>query len=111
MDSSLFRANTILRYFQQEDAMTRAHATQSGTTATALAAIQRDKPLRICSNCNKEGHLTTYCIKPGGSMARKTLEEAHTAQHNARRSGCNGNTNSQQTSTVSVNMVTTTGTS
>ncbi len=59
--------------------MTRAHATQSSATTTALATICRDKLLRICSNCNKEGHLTAYCIKAGGGMAGKTLDEAHTA--------------------------------
>jgi hypothetical protein len=83
MDSPTFGANTIIRRLQQEDAINRACAAQSGTNPTALAAVCRDKPPWLCSNCKKEGHLATYCIKTGGSMASKTLDEAHTAQCNA----------------------------
>jgi hypothetical protein len=97
MDSPSFGANTILRCLQQEDSINRAHAAQSGTNPTALAAVRRDKPPRLCSNCKKEGHLATYCIKSGSGMAGKTIEEARTAQCNARRSGNNGGTSSQQT--------------
>jgi hypothetical protein len=42
-------------------------------------------------------------------MAGKTIEEAHTAQHNARRSRNNRGSNSQQMPSASTNMVTTTG--
>jgi len=62
MDSPSFGANTILRHLQQEDAITRARAAQSGTNPTTLAAICRNGPPRLCSNCKKEGHLATYCI-------------------------------------------------
>jgi hypothetical protein len=110
MDSPSFGANTILRRLQQEDAVNRARAAQSGTNPTALAAVCRDKPPRLCSNCKKEGHLATYCIKTGGGMAGKTLEEACTAQRDARRNGRNGNSTSQQTSTASANVATSSGT-
>ncbi len=63
--------------------MTRACAAQSGASITALTTICRDKPPRICSNCNKEGHLAAYCIKASGGMARKTLEEACTIKATA----------------------------
>ena len=84
MDSPSFRANMILCCLQQKDAINRAHAAQSGTNPTALAAACRDKPPRLCLNCKKEGHLATYCIQLEGGMAGKTLEEACTAQCNAR---------------------------
>ena len=42
-------------------------------------------------------------------MAGKTLEEAHTAQCDAWWNGCNGNSTSQQMSSASTNMVTTSG--
>ena len=75
----------------------------------ALAAIYRDKPPWLCLNWKKEGHLTTYCIKMGGGMAGKTIEKAHTTQHNARRSRNNRGSNSQQMPSVSTNVVATTG--
>jgi hypothetical protein len=87
MDSPSFGANTILRHLQQEDAIVQACAAQSGTNPTALAAVRRDKLPHLCSNCKKEGHLAPYCIKPGGGMASKSLDEARTAQRNARRNG------------------------
>jgi len=76
MDSPSFGANTIIRRLQQEDAINRARAAQSGANPTAFAAIRRDKPPRLCSNCKKEGHLAAYCIKAGGGMAGKTIDEA-----------------------------------
>jgi hypothetical protein len=107
LNSPNFGVNSILRRLQQEDARARSCAAQSGDTATALAAIRKDKPPRICSNCQKEGHVANFCIKPGGGMAGKTLDEAHTAQRNARRSGRNGNNTSQQTSSAAANVATT----
>jgi hypothetical protein len=109
MDSPSFGANTILRHLQQEDTINRAHAAQSGTNPTALAAVRQDKPPWLCLNCKKEGHLATYCIKTGGGMAGKTLEDAHTAQREARQNGRNGNSTSQQTPTPSAHVVTTGG--
>jgi hypothetical protein len=109
MDSPSFGANTILRHLQQEDAINQAHATQSGTNPMALAAVHKDKPPRLCSNCKKEGHLTAFCIKTSGGMAGKTIEEAWTTQRNARRSGQNGGGNSQQALTATVNVATTAG--
>ena len=66
----------IIRHLQQEDAINRARAAQSGANPTALATIRGNKPPRLCSNCKKEGHLAAYCIKSGGGMAGKTLDEA-----------------------------------
>ncbi len=43
-------------------------------------------------------------------MAGKTLEEVCTAQRNARHNGCNGNSTSQQLSSASTNVATTSGT-
>ena len=80
MDSPNFSAATIIRRLQQEDAINRACVAQSSNNATALAAVRRDKPPRLCSNCKKEGHLVSYCIKQGGGMAGKTLDEARAAQ-------------------------------
>jgi len=107
LDSPSFGINSILRRLDQEDSRARSHATQSGDTATALAAIRKDKLPRICSNCQKEGHITNFCIKPGGSMAGKMLNEARTVQCNARRSRCNGNNSSQQSTSATANVAAT----
>ena len=113
MDSPSFRANTIIRCLQHEDTINRARAAQSGTNPTALAAVRRDKPPRLCSNCKKDGHLATYCILLGRGMAGKTIEEARTAQRNARKNGRNGNGNgnSQQTTSATANVATASSTS
>jgi hypothetical protein len=112
MDSPSFGANSILRRLQQEDAITRARAEQSGGNATALAVIRKDKPPRLCSNCKTEGHLASYCIKAGGGMAGKTLEEARTAQRNARRNGRhdNGNGDPQNAPSATANVATSSST-
>ena len=110
MDSPSFGANTIIRRLQQEDAINRARAAQSGANPTALATVRGNKPPRLCSNCKKEGHLAAYCIKSGGGMAGKTLDEARTAQRNARRSGQTGGGNAQQAPTATANVATSTGT-
>jgi hypothetical protein len=104
LDSPNFGVNSILRRLDQEDSRARSRAAQSGDTATALAAVCKDKPPRICSNCQKEGHIANFCIKPGGGMAGKTLDEARTAQRNARRSGRNGNNSSQQSTSATANV-------
>ena len=110
MDSPSFGIKTILRRFQQEDAINRARAEQSGSHPTALAAVRRDRPPRVCSNCKKEGHLAAYCIQTGGGMAGKTLDDVRTAQRNARRGGRNGGGSSQQASAATANVATSTAT-
>src|SRR6266851_4248455 len=108
MDSPSFRANTIPRCLQQEDAIIWARAAQSGANPTTLATMHRDKPPHLCSNCKKEGHLATYCIQPGGGMAGKSLDEARTAQCNARRNGHTSGGDSSQMPAASTNVATTT---
>jgi hypothetical protein len=44
-------------------------------------------------------------------MASKTLDEAHTAQHNAQQNGCNGDANPQQMSSAMANMAAASGNS
>src|SRR6266851_1933248 len=111
MDSPSFRANTIPRCLQQEDAIIWARAAQSGANPTTLATMHRDKPPHLCSNCKKDGHLASYCIQPGGGMAGKTLDEACTAQRNARRNGRNGNgnRNSQPNPNATITVATSNG--
>jgi hypothetical protein len=106
MDSPSFGANTILHRLQQEDTIVQAHAAQSGTNPTTLAAVCRDKLPCLCSNCKKEGHLMLYCIKPGGGMAGKSLNEACTTQCNARQNGHSGDGNSSQAPAASANVAT-----
>ncbi len=107
LDSPNFGVNSILCCLQQEDARARSCAAQSGDAATVLATIWKDKLLRICSNCQKEGYIANFCIKPRGRMAGKTLDKAYTTQHNARRSGHNGNNTSQQLFLATTNVATT----
>src|SRR6266702_2634554 len=53
--------------------------TSSGSNNTALATVaNRTRP--ICANCKCTNHHSEFCIAPGGSMARKTIDKAHAAQ-------------------------------
>src|SRR6266702_2783311 len=53
--------------------------TPGGSDNTALTAVANRARL-ICANCKRTNHRSEFCIAPGGSMARKTIDEACAAQ-------------------------------
>lgn len=53
----------------------------------SLAAVPSKSTRPICSNCERAGHHTRYCVAAGGAMAGRTIEEARAAARNARRRG------------------------
>ena len=59
-------------------------ATSSGATQLKASPFRKDTCSNlVCSNkvyCGKTGHLLKTCIKPGGGMAGKTVEEAKAAK-------------------------------
>jgi transposase InsO family protein len=66
--------NELLRHREAQGLQTNI----SGITA--LAAVGKPRSRRICSNCKATGHLVDTCIKPGGKMAGRSLEDAQAAQ-------------------------------
>ena len=53
----------------------------SSTPSSAFAAnsSRPRSPRPTCSNCKREGHLTDFCISPGGKMAGRPVDEAKAA--------------------------------
>ena len=53
----------------------------SPITLTACTKPSKSSNISTCGNpvCKRTGHMTEYCIKPGGGMARKTIEESNAA--------------------------------
>lgn len=58
-------------------------AAQSGLKSKANPFRKEARLIVVCSNkmfCGKTGHTIDTCIKPGGGMAGKTLDEAKAAK-------------------------------
>jgi hypothetical protein len=77
-------AQAILSRLQDEDELHRRRSTnnsQSDTQSVALLA-RSENPLRnvVCTNCNRTGHNINFCVRQGGKMAGRTIEEARAAQ-------------------------------
>jgi hypothetical protein len=110
---------TILARLQDEDDLHRrrtAHSHQDDTQAIALLA-RPDNPFRnvICLNCKRPGHTNDFCVRVGGRMAGRTIDEARAAQARflARRNTRTSTTNNSAhiATTVSTNTTLTTTTS
>ena len=67
------------------------HHTDSQSSMALTVCIKSTKPPNtfVCGNpvCKKTGHSTEYCIKAGGGMARKTIEESVAVWRVARDKG------------------------
>ena len=79
-----------LRRIETEAALAehRAEISAGSTTPTvALAALNESKDksqsVIICSNCKRPHHTIEFCVKQGGKMAGRSLEEAKAAQRAA----------------------------
>ena len=79
-----FSSSSIVKRLHAEESLLRRRG-ELGLQPEALAAIGKTrKPGNLlCTHCKRTNHLTDYCIHPGGKMAGKTVEEAHTAQRAA----------------------------
>jgi Reverse transcriptase (RNA-dependent DNA polymerase)/Integrase core domain/GAG-pre-integrase domain len=76
-------AHTILARLQDEDDLYRRRPSnnlQHDTQSVALLA-RTENPLRNsqCTNCKRTGHTIDFCVRQGGKMAGRTIEEARTA--------------------------------
>ena len=95
-NTSLTSLDVENKVLQEEDLITFCEKDNALPKNTALAAVTNKWERPICANCKQPGHHTEYCIKAGGQMAGKTLEEARAAQSAARtlQKSCNncGNT-------------------
>src|SRR6266849_7341811 len=82
-EESNFTSKAVICRLLQEDQLIRCQAEQNITSVTpssALAAQGQGKSRPLCTHCKRLGHLTAFCIQPGGKMAGRSINEAHTAQ-------------------------------
>lgn len=87
-----FPSDRVLAYAEQDLQLLLGDEQRSGTSDSALALMTQPKragtqSISECSNCHRRGHTADWYIRPGGGMAGKSIEEAQTAQRNAKKKG------------------------
>jgi hypothetical protein len=82
-----FNSDSVLHAIHQEEDLIQHHEEQGlQPSSTVLAEQSCPCSKVICSHCKRPGHLTDFCIQPGGKMAGRSPDDARTAQCAA--SGC-----------------------
>jgi hypothetical protein len=85
-----FTSSVLVRRLFNEDQLAPTRAKRGVGSATALTA-SRDKISNLhCTNCKKTKPTVDYCIKPGGKMAGRTIDEACAAQRAASKASRGG---------------------
>jgi gag-polypeptide of LTR copia-type len=98
-ESPSFLTSILIRRLLNKDQLshTQSCCTANNVGATALAVI-RDRPPGssvFCTNCKKSTHTIDFCVKAGGKMAGRTIEEAWAAQRAASGHPPHMNTNTR----------------
>ncbi|KAF8238592.1 hypothetical protein L208DRAFT_1487574 [Tricholoma matsutake] len=83
------------------------HHSNSSIASTRMnncRSPSRPPSLYLCMNpaCKKPGHTIEYCIKPGGGMAGRSIEELVAARQTAWDRGKKNSTSSQSSSRVPI---------
>jgi len=99
-----FMHNDVVQCIHEEEDLIRNHEGQAELpSATALVSQPGARSRLYCSHCKRLGHLTDFCIRPGGKMEGHTIEEARAAQRAAsQRSSCTGNSSHSQTASANI---------
>jgi hypothetical protein len=85
-DDPNFTGNAALKRVDTEAALVQRRAelgTDSPSVALAASTTNAKSPPVICSNCKKPHHTIDFCIKPGGKMAGRSIDDARAAQRAA----------------------------
>ena len=85
-----FKSEQIMLYLEQDLQLLLGDEQCSGTAdAVALAAQSSQKrgtrSSPECSNCHQTGHTADFCVRTGGGMAGKSIEEAQAAKRRGSR--------------------------
>ncbi len=92
--AKILREEQFIKCQPQANAGTTSDAMALPGTSTSNASVARTR--LSCTTCNRLGHLAKFCVKPGGKMEGKTVEEAKIAQRaflNEEKRKKNGRTN------------------
>lgn len=75
-----YTADNIVARLDLEQQVLASENSQTTTPGDAFAARSDTSRLPlVCINCNKPGHHFDFCVRRGGGMAGKSVEEAQTA--------------------------------
>lgn len=81
-----FSSNDIVTRLQEEESVMKRREEQGGSSAlvttsgTPGAGNRTTRQKLYCANCKRTNHNTDFCIRQGGKMAGKSIEEARVAQ-------------------------------
>jgi hypothetical protein len=85
-DDPSFTRNAALKRIDSEATLAQRCA-ELGISPSSVALVSssmnaKNSPI-VCSNCKKPHHTIDFCIKPGGKMAGRSIDEAKAAQRAA----------------------------
>ncbi|KAJ8454275.1 hypothetical protein ONZ45_g19368 [Pleurotus djamor] len=69
------------KQLEQENVAFYTNTKTSATSEHKTSSSQRRK----CKNCGLNNHSAEFCVRPGGSMAGKSVEESFAARHGKKR--------------------------
>ena len=102
--SSPYTPDNLIMFMEQEYQMLMGEKQcNSKVDAIALAAQSsaKGKTALTCSNCKRSGHTAPWCIRPGGGMAGKMIEESKEARRKDKDSKSGSNSSSNPTPSTS----------
>ena len=83
LPSSPYTPDKLIKFMEQEYHMLmgdKQRGAKGDAIALAAQASLKGKQIVTCSNCKRTGHIAQWCIRPGGGMAGKTIEESKEAR-------------------------------
>jgi hypothetical protein len=97
-----FKPKDLREFIEDKQCLINANnCTDVPLSSTALAT-QTSKPSKdkgTCGNCNGPFHIAKYCIKPGGGMEGKAIEESKTKRQADREAEGKGGAKTQHVAT------------
>jgi hypothetical protein len=76
-DDPSFSSETIERRLRLEGSLIRIRAEKTLQTSSTSQGRARSRP--VCANCKKPGHLADFCVRPGGKIAGRSINDARAA--------------------------------
>ena len=80
--SKPFTSIQLRTYLNGEQSLLDSDNKRANVDSIALPA--HVKNVIVCTNCKRNGHVTTYCISPGGGMAGRSIDESKQARRHDR---------------------------
>ena len=85
-DEPNFSSSVALKRIETEASLELRRAELTAHTSSVALSASAPKVKRsdvVCSNCKRQYHTADFCVRPGGKMAGKTMEEAQAARRAA----------------------------